>query len=68
MKILLCHNFYLQPGGEDQVFADEGRLLESRGHEVLRYTADNRAIASMGLRGSPGRRSGIPAPIARSAN
>ena len=47
MRILLCHNYYLQPGGEDQVFADEGRLLESRGHEVLRYTADNRAVASM---------------------
>jgi glycosyltransferase involved in cell wall biosynthesis len=47
MKILLCHNYYLQPGGEDQVFADEGRLLESHGHEVIRHTADNRAIASM---------------------
>ena len=35
MKILLAHNFYQQPGGEDQVFADEGRLLESRGHECF---------------------------------
>ena len=47
MKILLCHNYYLQPGGKDQVFADEAKLLESHGHDVLRYTADNRAIASM---------------------
>lgn len=47
MKILLCHNYYLQPGGEDQVFADEGKLLESHGHDVVRYTADNRAIAGV---------------------
>ena len=26
-----AHNYYQQPGGEDQVFADEGQLLESRG-------------------------------------
>jgi glycosyltransferase involved in cell wall biosynthesis len=47
MKILLCHNYYCQPGGEDQVFADEGQLLESRGHAVLRYTMHNNAIAAM---------------------
>jgi glycosyltransferase involved in cell wall biosynthesis len=47
MKILLCHNFYQQPGGEDQVFADEGRLLESQGHDVLRYTLHNDDIAHM---------------------
>ena len=47
MRILLCHNYYCQPGGEDQVFADEGRLLESRGHTVLRYTMHNQAIAGM---------------------
>jgi glycosyltransferase involved in cell wall biosynthesis len=44
MKILLCHNYYQQPGGEDQVFADEGRLLESHGHEVLRLVRHNAAI------------------------
>ena len=27
MKALLCHNHYRIPGGEDQVFADERRLL-----------------------------------------
>lgn len=48
MKILLAHNFYQQPGGEDQVFADEGRLLESRGHEVLRYTMHNNDIKDAG--------------------
>jgi glycosyltransferase involved in cell wall biosynthesis len=48
MKVLLCHNFYQQPGGEDQVFADEAWMLESRGHEVVRYTLHNDAIGEMG--------------------
>ncbi len=48
MKILLAHNFYQQPGGEDQVFADEAGLLESRGHQVLRYTLHNDSITGMG--------------------
>lgn len=47
MKFLLCHNYYQQPGGEDQVFADEGWLLESHGHEVVRFTQHNKAIESM---------------------
>ncbi|MBI3466080.1 MAG: glycosyltransferase [Planctomycetes bacterium] len=51
MKALLCHNFYQQPGGEDQVFADEARLLESRGHQVLRYTLHNDDIDRMGRLG-----------------
>lgn len=44
MRILLVHNFYLQPGGEDRVFFAEGTLLENRGHQILRYTAHNREI------------------------
>jgi len=48
MKVLFCHNFYQQAGGEDQVFADESRLLESRGHQVSRYTLHNDDIADMG--------------------
>src|SRR5258708_7608564 len=48
MKVLLCHNFYQQPGGEDQVFADEGALLERHGHEVVRYTRHNDEIDHMG--------------------
>ena len=47
MRVLLCHNFYRQPGGEDQVFADEGDLLESQGHEVIRFTRQNDDIESM---------------------
>lgn len=47
MKVLLCHNHYQQPGGEDQVFADEGALLEANGHEVIRYTLHNDSIKDM---------------------
>src|SRR5689334_17219908 len=47
MNILLCHNHYQQPGGEDQVFADEGGLLESQGHRVVRYVRHNDDIAEM---------------------
>lgn len=50
MKILLCHNHYQQPGGEDQSFAAEADLLESRGHEVLRYTVHNDSIEGMSRR------------------
>jgi glycosyltransferase involved in cell wall biosynthesis len=48
MKILLVHNFYQQPGGEDRVFSTEGTLLEKRGHQVLRYTVHNRDTADYG--------------------
>jgi glycosyltransferase involved in cell wall biosynthesis len=44
MRLLLVHNHYQQPGGEDQVFAAEGELLQSRGHEVHRYTAHNDSV------------------------
>ncbi|MDE0866827.1 MAG: glycosyltransferase [Rubripirellula sp.] len=44
MKILLCHNLYQQPGGEDRVFEDEGSLLEMYGHEVVRFTMRNDSI------------------------
>ncbi len=47
-SVLLVHNAYQQPGGEDAVFAEEAFLLEERGHRVLRYTAHNDAAATMG--------------------
>ena len=48
MKILLVHNYYQQTGGEDQSFADEARLLESHGHQVLRFTLHNNSIEKIG--------------------
>jgi glycosyltransferase involved in cell wall biosynthesis len=46
MRILTVHNNYQQPGGEEQIFATETALLESYGHEILRYTLDNDQIAT----------------------
>src|SRR5438309_3125924 len=48
MKVLLAHNYYCQPGGEDEVFIRESELLRSAGHEVLEYTANNNKIAEDG--------------------
>ena len=45
MKILLVHNTYQQPGGEDVVFDQERQLLERAGHEVLTYCRSNLEIA-----------------------
>src|SRR5262249_5187194 len=47
-NILLVHNFYQQPGGEDQVFTEEANLLEKNGHSIFRFTMDNDAIEGMG--------------------
>ena len=41
MRILLIHNRYLQPGGEDTVFEAERALLERYGHEVITFVEDN---------------------------
>jgi glycosyltransferase involved in cell wall biosynthesis len=46
VKVLLVHNRYQQPGGEDQVFESEAELLTSYGHRVIRYTAHNDAVRS----------------------
>src|SRR5256885_11047666 len=48
MRILVVHNFYQQPGGEDQVFASEVALLRKHGHDVQTFEADNDAVDSMG--------------------
>jgi glycosyltransferase involved in cell wall biosynthesis len=47
MKILLAHNEYQQVGGESQVFAAEGALLEAHDHRVLRYIVHNDQVAEM---------------------
>jgi glycosyltransferase involved in cell wall biosynthesis len=41
MKILIVHNSYQQPGGEDTVFRQERDLLRRAGHEVLTYEKSN---------------------------
>lgn len=41
MKILIVHNSYQQPGGEDTVFRQERDLLRRAGHEVVTYERSN---------------------------
>jgi glycosyltransferase involved in cell wall biosynthesis len=53
-RVLVIHNHYQQPGGEDNVFRAEVQLLRRKGHAVLEHTADNRAIAS-----APGPRAAV---------
>lgn len=48
MNILVVHNFYQQPGGEDEIFHSEIRLLRQRGHRVEPFTVHNNDVASMG--------------------
>jgi len=45
MKILLVHNSYQQPGGEDIVFEQERQLLELAGHIVITYCRSNWEVA-----------------------
>jgi len=41
MKILVVHNQYQRQGGEDVVFDQERKLLESKGHKVVVYRRSN---------------------------
>lgn len=47
MKVLMIHNRYQQPGGEDEVFLAEASLLESYAHRVVRYSTHNDRVAEM---------------------
>jgi glycosyltransferase involved in cell wall biosynthesis len=47
MKVLLCHTHYQQRGGEDESFAAEAELLESRGEQVVRFTMHNDEVERM---------------------
>jgi glycosyltransferase involved in cell wall biosynthesis len=41
MRIIVCHNYYRDRGGEDGVFEVEADLLTSRGHEVHKFVRRN---------------------------
>jgi len=49
MRILIVHNYYQVPGGEDTVVANEKKLLEDQGHEVFLYTRNNNELTSMSI-------------------
>jgi glycosyltransferase involved in cell wall biosynthesis len=44
MKVLLCHNYYRHPGGEDSAYLAERDLLAHFGHQVLEYVRRNEEI------------------------
>jgi len=46
VKIILVHNYYQQPGGEDVVFQQERDLLTRAGHDVVVYCRSNKEIGS----------------------
>jgi glycosyltransferase involved in cell wall biosynthesis len=48
MKILMLHNRYLIPGGEDQCSIAEAALLRDHGHEVQLVEEDNRRVEQLG--------------------
>lgn len=46
-KVLIVHNYYQIPGGEDTVVANEKKLLEDHGHDVIFYSRDNSELKNM---------------------
>ena len=48
-KVLIVHNYYQIPGGEDTVVANEKKLLEDHGHEVILYTRNNNELKTMSI-------------------
>src|SRR5437879_3877295 len=45
MKIVLVHNSYQRPGGEDLVYQQERDLLKRAGHQVLEYHRSNHEVS-----------------------
>lgn len=46
-KVLIVHNYYQIPGGEDTVAENEKKLLEEHGHQVICYTRSNCELNNM---------------------
>ncbi len=46
-KVLIVHNYYKIPGGEDSVVKNELKLLKDNGHSVFFYSRNNSEIDSM---------------------
>lgn len=46
-KVLLVHNYYQIPGGEDMVVANEKKMLEENGHQVIVYSRHNSELKEM---------------------
>lgn len=48
MRVLLLHNRYRQPGGEERAVADLEALLSARGHTVARLERSSDAVGRLG--------------------
>lgn len=48
-RILMVHNYYQIPGGEDTVVANEKKMLEEHGHAVILYSRHNSEIKQMSM-------------------
>lgn len=48
-NVLIIHNYYQIPGGEDTVVSNEKHLLESNGHSVSLYSRNNSEIKSFSV-------------------
>lgn len=46
-NILIVHNYYQIPGGEDTVVANEKKMLEEHGHRVVLYSRNNSELREM---------------------
>ena len=46
MKVLITHNFYQRPGGDDDVVTSKSELLQQHGHEVRVYSVRNIEVQS----------------------
>lgn len=47
LNILIVHNYYQIPGGEDSVVQNESNLLKEKGHRVFVYKRSNSEIKNM---------------------
>ncbi len=48
MRILILHNKYIWPGGEDASVDEQVRLLRNHGHEVFAHIVDNQTLVEQG--------------------
>ena len=46
-NILIVHNYYQIPGGEDTVVSNEKKMLEEHGHKVILYSRNNAELKHM---------------------
>lgn len=49
LNIVVCHNYFRERGGEDQVFEDEVALLRSGGHNVTEFVRRNADLSGFGV-------------------